>query len=506
MIKFRFFLVLLILSFFGIVSISASLPNRVVINKITINGRVISPQERQNIIIAETDTIIFYYYCKTEKKDIPFLFKINISNSLANSNMQSTNHRIVKYFNLPEEDYKIKISAFSSAEGWNSVPAKLSFRVNNREAKLMRTIYSLQEKIESIKSIKPKKKENKSSFDFTLVIFSFIIGILFATFVLIIVNIMLKKNKHTKIKETKKDLGAKMDEKLNFTEEDFEKIVAENGNLKAELAALRGQVDALQSRSEDLRTQNKELKNKLETLSKSKEEVEELSKQKEELFAIVIHDIKNPVTLIKSLVELLRSYDLTAKEQSEIIDDIFVTTNKIVSLSQEISKVLALESTHIKVNYEKVNLNYIINDVVNRYQHKALEKNILIDFHENNDLPECDIDVNKIDDVVDNLLSNAIKYSYPNTKVKITLKKIENYLEVNVSDNGQGLSEDDIKQAFKRGALLSARPTGKEHSSGLGLWIVKKLISLHNGKVWIKSAVGKGSTFSFSIPISRKEE
>lgn len=493
---------LIIMLLFGAISLFASLPNRVVINKITINGRTIKPMERQNITIAESDTIVFYYYCKTNKKDVPFVFKIQIKNSLANSNPKISNERIVKYFNLPEEDYELELSAFSSVEGWNSIPAKIKFRVNNREAKLVNKIFSLSSKIEKLKIKKSSKLSSKDSFSYNPVIFSFIVGIIFTTFVLILVNNKQKK-KH-KIENIERNNN--MDKKIEFTDDDFEKVVAENGNLKAEIAALRGQIDALQSRSEDLKSQNKKLKTQVDKLAKSKEKVEELSVQKEELFAIVIHDIKNPITLIKSLVELLRSYDLTAKEQSEIIDDIFTTTNKIVALSQEISKVMALESTQIVLKTERVNINEIIKDVVTRYQYKILEKNILIDFHVNNDLPDCDVDVAKIDDVVDNLLSNAIKYSYQNSKIQITLKKIEDYIEVNVSDNGQGLSKEDVQLAFKRGALLSAKPTGGEHSSGLGLWIVKKLVSLHNGKVWIKSAVGKGSTFSFSIPIIREKE
>jgi two-component system, sensor histidine kinase and response regulator len=241
-------------------------------------------------------------------------------------------------------------------------------------------------------------------------------------------------------------------------------------------------------------------------LSSSKSEIEELQKQKDELFALIIHDIKNPVALIKNLVELLRSYDLTATEQHEIIDDIFTTTTRIVSLSQEVSKILALESSALDLNVDTINMNDILSDIARRYEKAAKEKDITIHFKRIDNLPECEIDHIKIDDVLDNLVSNAIKFSFPGGKVQLSVKSANNNIVVDVSDKGQGLSEEDIQKAFKRGAMLSARPTGNEHSSGLGLWIVKRLIEVHKGRVWIKSAVGKGSTFSFSVPIKRPKE
>jgi len=70
-----------------------------------------------------------------------------------------------------------------------------------------------------------------------------------------------------------------------------------------------------------------------------------------------------------------------------------------------------------------------------------------------------------------------------------------------VKDTGVGLSGEDLKHSFQKGAVLSAKPTGLEKSSGLGLWIVKKIIEEHNGKVWVESKLGDGSTFAFEIPI-----
>jgi signal transduction histidine kinase len=106
---------------------------------------------------------------------------------------------------------------------------------------------------------------------------------------------------------------------------------------------------------------------------------------------------------------------------------------------------------------------------------------------------------------LDNLISNAIIFSHEKGQIRIRAFKQDSSIVVEVTDNGLGLSEEDIKEAFQRGAKLSAKPTQGESSSGLGLWIVKKLMEAHNGRVWVKSTLGKGSTFSITLPINKQE-
>jgi signal transduction histidine kinase len=255
------------------------------------------------------------------------------------------------------------------------------------------------------------------------------------------------------------------------------------------------------TRGDELIKQNNELKETVERLNKSQKEFEELQKQKDELFAIIIHDLKNPVALVKSLVELLRSYDLTVNEQKEIINDIFETTTKIVALSQEVTKILALESSSLNMKYETVQINEIITSVHHRNQIAANNKSIEVLLDLSEIVPESSMDPQKIEEIIDNLLSNAVKFSHKNGQVRIKSHRSDDNIVVEISDNGLGLSEDDIKQAFQRGGRLSAQPTAGEPSSGFGLWIVKKLVEAHRGRVWVKSALGKGSTFAFSLPI-----
>jgi len=457
----------------------------------------------QEIIISNNDSIVFFYGLTADNnapKD-PFLFRLVLKKG-QDSSVFNTGQSLVSYKNLNEGEYELYISGFDLQRRWRSNSAIIKFEVNNKRKQLLIELDSLRNL-----SKQPNKKDtvivNSQGIFHSSITIYVLIGLLILA-IIILVIIIKKLDKFKKINQNKK--GELMIDKNSFvTKDEFDRVLYENGELKAEIASLRGQIDALNARGEQLYKENKELQSNLLKLEKSKSELEELQRQKDDLFAVIIHDIKNPASLIKSLVELLTSYDLTATEQQEIINDIAQTTSKIVALSQEVSKILSLEGTKLNLNFDTANLNDIIKDVYQRNQIAAKNKSITMFTDLMEGLPDGEFDVQKIDEVIDNLVSNAIKFTPNGGTVRIKSSKELNNLVVEVSDNGLGLSEDDLKNTFKRGAKLSAQPTAGESSTGLGLWIVKKLVESHKGRVWVKSALGKGSTFAFSIPMSQED-
>jgi signal transduction histidine kinase len=280
----------------------------------------------------------------------------------------------------------------------------------------------------------------------------------------------------------------------------------ENANLKEELKALRMQIDRMQEQSRNLVIQNKGLQETINMSNKSKHELEELQHQKEDLFAAIVHDIKNPASVIKGLVDLLTNYDSTANDFDDIMKDISASSVRILKLSSEISKIMALEGTELKMHYDTVDINDIAQDVFTRNSYSARNKNLTYECMFDNNLPEVSLDIFRIDEVMDNLISNAIKYTQNGGSILVetTFDKDKNHIVYSVSDTGQGLSEEDIKGTFQKGTTLSSKPTGGESATGLGLWIVKKMIEAHDGYVWVKSKKGEGSTFAFSIPVKSK--
>lgn len=485
----------------------------VVLNDIKINSISVPDNFKNSIAISEKDSITFFYHLQIQNEEQnPFLFKITIKNDSQTSTF-TLNKNIISYKSLPPGNYNISISAFEPQNNWQTNELSINFIVDDVLAdNFKKAVRNYQNQLAS--SISSSKNEEKNPFNFfsnsiVIITLSGLLIILIVSSMIIKINRKeLKKKQKTNENKLNKINGVtKMAEKNNnsVSAEDYKKLALENEKLKQELNSLREQIDALSSRADELNKQNKELKENLDKISKSKSELEELQKQKDDLFAIIIHDIKNPAALIKSLVELLRSYDLTATEQQEVMEDIFVTTKKIVSLSQEVTKVLALESNTLKLNKEPINIKYVVDEVIKRNMIAANNKSISMKSEVPDNLPEIEIDAQKIEEVVENLISNAIKFSNEGGKVRVLAKANSRELTVEVSDNGLGLSEEDVNNAFQRGARLSARPTAGEHSSGFGLWIVNKMIEAHNGKVWVKSAIGRGSTFAFSIPYQQQE-
>ena len=107
--------------------------------------------------------------------------------------------------------------------------------------------------------------------------------------------------------------------------------------------------------------------------------------------------------------------------------------------------------------------------------------------------------------VLDNLVSNAVKYSPPNKNIWVDIQETTENVRIAIRDEGPGLSDDDKSKLFGKFARLSAQPTGGEHSTGLGLSIVKKMIEAMNGKVWCESELGHGATFFVEISRTASE-
>jgi signal transduction histidine kinase len=477
---------------------------QIIIEKIDINGKAVTDMSK-DIILSTQDSITFFYRLDNHTKESgAFLFAYKLKDS-RDSVERSTNTNFLSYKNLPEEEYEFSVRAFDLRGNWAASPTQILFSVNNQKAALIKEIDLLKNEYMVKDSVLKSTEEllSKAESGKKLNIINILIGLIPGLLIGFSVMTVLKKKSNTTT-----NTGTNRMEKIKdlpFSEEEFQKILNENAEIKAELNKLRGQIDALNTRSDELRHQNYDLQKNVEKLKSKKDELEDLQKQKDELFTVIIHDIKNPVALIKSLVELLTSYDLSATEQHEIIKDIAETTNKIVSLSHEVSKILALESSVMKLNREEVDIRHIVNDVYQRNLIGAKNKSIQLYKDIADEMPNCNIDAFKIEDVIDNLLSNAIKFTQKEGTVRIKTYSEDNNVIVEVSDNGLGLTEEDIANAFKRGQRLSARPTAGESSTGLGLWIVKKLIQAHNGRVWVKSALGKGSTFAFSIAVSHEQ-
>lgn len=222
-------------------------------------------------------------------------------------------------------------------------------------------------------------------------------------------------------------------------------------------------------------------------------------KSQNDLMGIALHEIKNPVASISLANDILRMDGTKIPKMTDMIKRCVVT---IQAKLADLLKLSEDEETDQKLSIEEADLNEMLHRLVNNFELLANKKNQIVELTIDDSLPKINIDKTKISDVLHNLMSNAIKYSYSNSTIKIIAKKIDDFVEIEFKDQGQGLNCEDAEKLFKKFAKLSSKPTGRESSNGLGLSICKSLVELHNGQIFAKSP-GKelGTSFYISLPI-----
>ena len=218
----------------------------------------------------------------------------------------------------------------------------------------------------------------------------------------------------------------------------------------------------------------------------------------------IVHDLKSPVAAIHSLTELILEGEIDCNDETKEY------INMIQSSSADILEniTLILDKTKMESGIEPDHMEignpyYTIQSVIDKYVVTALQKSISIQRLIDKNLPDVEYDKNALDHILYNLISNAIKYSPAHTQVKIYSELLTDRLKIVVEDQGLGMTEEDISNAFDEFKTLSARPTGNETSTGLGLAIVKQLLEQLGGSIKIKSeGKDKGSSFEFTLKIS----
>lgn len=480
--------------------------------EVTVGDRELAVEEWKDIVVAQSDSIRLEYRCRVNNNKFDAkLFLVTLRSGDGQERNDAVRSPSIVWTGLQQQKYTFTVQAFAPGL-WRATPAVLSFVVDNAEAaRRLNARLQQQEKKDSVAQdtlAQVPAGEGMRQWIMVVIALCLIGGIAAVIFY------SVRQRKHRLLDKTLTSMAVSHSDnpaeaehgKESASSLSHEHLISENSALRAEIAALRGQIEALQMRTGELQKNNKELASQKERLLEHKKQLEELQTQKDELFSMVVHDMKNPAGLIRGLVELLRSYDLTAQEQQEIMEDLMATSSRILSLAQEVSRIMTLESGVLKLDVHPYPIREIIEDVCRRNGVAASKKNIEIQRELPDGLPEVELDAQKIEEVLDNLVSNAVKFSNADTLVKVKASLSGKNVVVEVVDNGPGLTEADVKRAFGRGARLSAKPTAGEPSSGLGLWIVKKIIEAHHGRVWVKSSILKGSTFAFEMPLQQPVE
>ncbi|MEZ5672147.1 MAG: HAMP domain-containing sensor histidine kinase [Thiotrichaceae bacterium] len=233
------------------------------------------------------------------------------------------------------------------------------------------------------------------------------------------------------------------------------------------------------------------------------QELTRLNQERNEFLGIAAHDLKNPLQAIQGSAELIETAfdDFSRDEIIEFAQMIGESSQRMFELISNLLEVNRIELGNYSLVLNEVDMFPVLQKLLKDYTLRAQLKNITIHF----DAAEIGYitytDNDMLYQILDNLLSNAVKYTPPGKNIRIQLQNKTDVVRCEIQDEGQGLSVEDQKKLFNKFTKLSTRPTGGEHSTGLGLFIVKKLVEALYGKVWCESEVGRGSTFIVELPI-----
>jgi signal transduction histidine kinase len=218
-------------------------------------------------------------------------------------------------------------------------------------------------------------------------------------------------------------------------------------------------------------------------------------------------DLKNPLNNIMMLTDMLRQPALIEEEdkRKEAQEMIVDAARRMLNLIENLLDINRIEQGKLKLNMTHIDIASKTRMLMDSYQAFALKKNIHLECY----VPEQAYVLSDNDallQIMDNLLSNAIKYSPLGSKVRLSVIHTATHSEsafaytFSVQDEGPGFTDEDKTKLFGKFVRLSAQPTGGEHSTGLGLSIVKRMVEAMHGRVWCESEAGKGATFFVELP------
>lgn len=280
-----------------------------------------------------------------------------------------------------------------------------------------------------------------------------------------------------------------------------ESLISEEARKKLRNQQIAYAIEKSEKEAELYRLKNQEL-------SEANRALKELNDLKTELMGFAAHDLKAPLQSIMTFAELIRATPDDVESVTEFANNIFVASDRMFSLVKSLLQSTAIELGKIEFNLHVTNVSNIVKNAALQYAQKAVQKSqeFQSDIEEN---LLANIDSERFAEVLDNLVSNAIKYTPSGKGIFLKCEKkppqrlqsASSCVLISVRDEGQGLTEDDMKKLFGRFQKLSAQPTAGEHSSGLGLYISKKYIELMGGKIWAESdGKDKGATFFIELP------
>ena len=233
-------------------------------------------------------------------------------------------------------------------------------------------------------------------------------------------------------------------------------------------------------------------------------ELEEERTRLADVMRTVSHDLRNPLAAVLGQAQLLaRRLEQTGAREAESARAIAVAAQRMNGLIQDLVDSMRVQARRLQLARQPVDLPGFTEGL--RREQAALMDTARIHLEVPEGLPPVSADPNRLERVLVNLLSNALKYSPPGTPVTVSFQRRDGEVVTSVTDRGPGIPPEEIPNLFQR-YYRGAAARDRDGGLGLGLYIARTLVEAHGGRIWVESEPGKGSTFSFSLPVARAQE
>jgi two-component system phosphate regulon sensor histidine kinase PhoR len=229
-------------------------------------------------------------------------------------------------------------------------------------------------------------------------------------------------------------------------------------------------------------------------------ELRNLQTTRRELIGNISHEFRTPLAGIKAMVETLCGGAVDDKKAArDFLTRVDSEVDRLTQLVAELTELSRIETGKAELKEEPVNLNKLAEEVITQLSPQAERQKLAIGKKLDADLPSVLADKDRVRQVITNLVHNAIKFTPPGGRITVTTRTLEGSAVVNIADTGVGIPKEDLPRVFERFYKGDKARAGE--GTGMGLAIAKHVVEAHGGSIWVESEEGKGSTFSFSLPL-----
>ncbi|MEF8880159.1 MAG: HAMP domain-containing sensor histidine kinase [Candidatus Thermoplasmatota archaeon] len=237
-------------------------------------------------------------------------------------------------------------------------------------------------------------------------------------------------------------------------------------------------------------------------LAKTEEEKNMIDTAKTRFLSITSHELRSPMTPMKAQLQMLEEGyfgDLNEK-QKESLHMIIRNAERLDKIISDFLEISRIESARLKFDFEETDLTNTIQETVNFMEGFAKEKKIKLKT-DIDDLPTIEVDPDRVNQVLRNLIHNAIKFSGYDSEIKVSAELKDDHILFSVEDHGAGMTPEDQIRVFEPFYQIDKASHRRHGGTGLGLAICRGIVESQNGKIWVESKVGEGSTFYFTVPL-----